>query len=174
MTGIFLLIIVALWAWACLAMTRALSRKVPSMGWRLVIAPAVFVVLLALPLIDEIVGGKQFEQLCKENSTIQVNRETAAGKTVYFAPEPDFEIKGAWVRIVLRPRRFIDASTGETVVSYNELMATGGWLTRALAISEGGMPLTFRGTCVPENRPGSIETFKPLGINYIEPPINEH
>lgn len=133
----------------------------------------IFAALLPLPLIDEIVGGRQFEQLCKDNSTIQVDRATAAGKTVYYAPQPSVEIKGTWVRVVLKPQWFVDATTGKTVVSYNELIAVGGRFIQTLGISEGGMPLTFRGTCVPSNRPGSIETFKPFGINYIEPPATK-
>ena len=73
----------------------------------------VFAVLLPLPALDEIVGGRQFEKLCKENSTIQVNRATAVGRTVYSTQQPSVEIKGTWVRITLQPWRYVDATTGE-------------------------------------------------------------
>lgn len=174
MTGIYLLFVVVVWLAVVIWLTRIITNKLPATWWRNPVGMLVFVVLLPLPLIDEIVGGRQFERLCKENSMIQVDRATAVGKTVYFVPQPDVEIEGTWVRVVLQPKRFVDATTGEVVVSYNELIAVGGWLIRSLGISEGGMPLTFRGTCVPVNRPGSIQTFKPFGINYIEPPITKN
>lgn len=174
MTGLLLFGVAGIWFVVALVISIFIFRKLPKRLWRIPFALILFLVLIPLPLIDEIVGKRQFEQLCSENSTIQVNRATAVGKTVYFVPQPDVEIKGTWVRVVLQPRRFIDATTGETVVSYNELIAVGGRFIQTLGISEGGMPLTFGGTCVPANRPGSIETFKPFGINYIEPPITKN
>ena len=170
MTGLLLLGVAGAWLVIALFIAIFIFRTLPKRPWRILLALIVFLALIPLPLIDEIVGKGQFEQLCKENSTIQVDRVRAVGKTVYFVPQPDVEIKGTWVRVVLKPVRFVDATTGETVVSYNELIAVGGRFIQALGISEGGMPLTFRGTCVPADRPGSVETFKPLGINYIEPP----
>jgi hypothetical protein len=132
-----------------------------------------FLAVAPVPLIDEIVGGRQFAQLCKENSTIQVDRAKAAGKTVYLAEDPDINIKGAWVRIVLQPWRYVDATTDETIVSYNTLLAGGGVFIRTLGISEGGVPLTFKGHCAPKNRPASVETFKDFGINYVQPPVSK-
>ncbi len=172
MTGILLLFVAGIWLAIVIWLSKFITKKLPEMWWRTPVGIVVFAVLLPLPLVDEIVGGRQFEQLCKDNSTIQVDRVTAVGKTVYFDPQPDVEIKGTWVRVVLKPQRFVDATTGEPVVSYNELTARGGRFIRVLGISQG-MPLTFKGSCVPENRPGSIETFKPFGINYIEPPITK-
>lgn len=174
MTGIFLLFVIAIWLAIVIWLSKIIIKKLPTTWWRIPLGLVIFVVLLPLPLIDEIVGGRQFEQLCKENSTIQVDRAVAVGKTVYLAQTPDIEIKGTWVRVVLKPWRFVDATTGEIVVSYNTLIADGGRLIRTLGISEGGVPLAFRGTCVPANRPGSIQTFKPFGINYIEPPITKN
>ena len=129
--------------------------------------------LLPMPLIDEIVGKKQFEQLCRENSMIQVDLTKAAGRTVYLADLPDVEIKDTWVRVVLKPWRFVDAGTGEVVVSYNTLMASGGKFVHALPLSEGRVPLSFAGSCAPANRPASKQAFANLGINYIERPANK-
>lgn len=171
MSGIYLLFVAVIWVLVVILLSKTIAKKLPSVTWRIPIAIVIFVVLFPLPLIDEIIGGRQFAQLCKDNSTIQVDRVTAVGRTVYFAPQPNLEIKGTWVRVVLRPQRFVDVTTGETVLSYNELIAAGGQFIRALGISEGGMPLTFRGTCVPANRPGSVQTFKSYGINYVEPPL---
>jgi hypothetical protein len=53
---------------------------------------------------------------------------------------------------------------------YNTLSASGGWLARTLKFPTGEWPITFEGFCAPKNQPGSVKTFKPFGINYIEPP----
>jgi hypothetical protein len=173
MTGIFILFLMLLWIAVSIWLSAFITRKLSRSLWRVPVAMLATVLLLPLPLLDEIVGKQQFERLCKENSMIQVNRETAVGRTVYFDPQPSVEIKGTWVRVVLRPQRFVDLTTSETVLSYNELIAAGGWLIHKLGISEGGVPLIFRGTCVPPNRPGSVETFKSYGINYVEPPLTK-
>ena len=171
MTGLLLLLVAATWLAIVAALAYAATKRIEDTVWRSAVALALVVVLIPLPLIDEIVGKQQFEQLCKDNATvIHVDRSTAVGRTVYFVPQPAVEIKGAWVRIVMKPKRFVDATAGETVLDYNELMAEGGRLIRALGISEGGVPLTFTSTCAPASRPASIETFKPFGITYIEPP----
>jgi len=138
------------------------------MQWRIPIFILLFFALMPLPLIDEIVGAWQFKKLCKANSGIQIDPALASGKTVYLSRTPDVEIQGTWVHIVLKPWRFIDAMTGETIVSYNTLAAGGGLLYRGF--TEGGVPMTFAGHCSPRNAPASIETFKPLGVNLIEPP----
>ena len=168
MTGIYLLFVVAVWCVIVKFLTRLIMKKIP-MKWQSKPLYAVFfMVLLPLPLIDEIVGKQQFEFLCKENSTIQVNKTTSIGRTVYLMPNRDIELQGTWVSISLHPWIFVDATTGETVLSYNTLRAK-----RKLGIFEGHLPLTFQGYCAPNKMPYSVKTFAALGINYIEPPLNK-
>lgn len=172
MTGILLLFVMATWLAIAVWVSRTIAKKIPLPDWRMPIGILMFVVLLPLPLIDEIVGGRQFEKLCKENTTIQVNRATAVGKTVYFLPKPDVEIEGTWVRVVLQPHQFTDAKTDELVFSYNTLTAVGGRFIRALGISEGGMPMTFNGTCGPEESVKNL--VNSLGISALDRPTQEN
>jgi hypothetical protein len=123
--------------------------------------------LVPLPLIDEIVAKGQFERLCEVNATTSVNRESARGKAVYLADVPDVEIKDAWVRIILQPRRFVDVNTGETVVSYSTLVAEGGRLVQILGISEGNTPLTFKSWCKPKDQRNVDELFRDLQITVL-------
>lgn len=174
MSGLYLLVIAALWLALVSALSYVLTSHVKKMTLRAVLALLLIGVLLPLPLVDEFFGKRQFEQLCKDNAAIQVDRNTAVGRTVYFVPQPAVEVPGTWVRIVMKPQRFVDAATGETVVTYNELMADGGRLVQAFGFSEGRVPLTFRSSCVPANRPASVQTFEPLGIKYVEPPAKKN
>ena len=167
MGGLILLFVILLWLAFAIWLSKFITKKLPIAWWRIPVGILVFAVLLPLPALDEIVGGRQFEKLCKENSTIHVNRATAVGRTVYAAQTPDVEIKGTWVRVTLKPRRFVDATTGEVVVSYNRLQAVGG---RFLKISEGHVPLTFNGTCDSGDQYTMEKLFKELQITLIRRP----
>lgn len=168
MTGIYLLGVTAIWIFIVIFLTKIITTKLAGQTWRTLVRVLIFVVLLPLPLADEIIGGKQFEQLCKENSNIQVDRMKAAGKTVYLADLSDVQIKGTWVPIRLQPWRFVDVTTNEPVVSYNILHATGGRLIRALRISEGDVPLTFKDYCEPGGRVYPLQLFKELEVTQVQ------
>ena len=168
MSGLYLLFVAAVWLALTLATAYAITSRIKDAVLRVVAMLALIGLLLPLPLVDELVGKRQFEQLCKDNSTIQVDRATAVGKTVYFVPQPAVEVKGTWVRVVLKPQKFVDVVTGEIVVSYNELMASGGRLSRALAISEAGVPLTFIGTCALNENPRAL--LKSLNVSAMDRP----
>ena len=168
MLGLYLLLIGAVWLAITITLAMSLTSRIKSAPLRLLVALVLVAVLLSLPLVDEIVGKHQFEQLCRENATIQVDRAKAVGKTVYLAQRPPVEARGTWVRIVIQPYVFLDAATGEPVVTYNILTAVGGRFIPSL--SEGRMPLLFKGSCAPPNPPGSVQDFESYGIKYIERP----
>lgn len=174
MSGLFVLFIAVAWFFFVLWLTVMLTRKMQLGAMTTIVGGGFFLLLLVAPIADEIVGGRQFAKLCEENSTIQVDRAKAAGRTVYLNSLPEKNIQDTWVPVSLQRWQFVDVTTGEPVVNYNTLRAKGGWFIRALGIFEGNEPLTFKSTCAPKNRPASTETFKEFGINYIEPPITKN
>jgi hypothetical protein len=172
MGGLIFFAVIGIWFFIVLALTNWVAKKLPTKWWKVPLSLLLFIVFLIMPVIYEIVGGWQFKRLCEVNAEIKVDKVTAVGRTVYFVPQPAFEMKNKFVRIVLKPHKFVDATTGDVVVSYNTLRANGGVLFKR--ISQGNVPLIFNCTCVPKNRPASVETFKPFGINYIEPPVTKN
>jgi hypothetical protein len=168
MTGLLLLIVVGIWFFVTIKIVIFIAGKLPEMWWRPVVGVGLFALIFSLPLLDEIIGGQQFEQLCKENSMIQVDRAKAIGKTVYSDLQPRIEVKGTWVPIVLQQWRYVDATTDELVVSYSSLIASGGRFIQMLGISEGGMPLTFNGSCGPKENTKKL--FKSLEIIALDRP----
>ena len=170
MTGILLIAVAIAWLIAVVTVTRWVARRFNSLTMKVVSCLVLFPALMAAPLADELIGKRQFEQLCNDNSTIQVDRATAVGRTVYFVPKRDIEAQGTWVRVVLQPHQFVDATTGETVVSYTTLTAVGGRFIRTLGISEGGMPLTFNGSCGPKEN--ARDLFKSLGVTALDQPLS--
>ena len=168
MSGLYLLFVAAVWLALIVAAAYATTSRIKDSVLRVVVMLPLIGLLLPLPLVDEFVGKRQFERLCKDNSTIQVDRAAAVGKTVYFVPQPAVDVKRTWVRVVLRPHEFVDVVTGESVISYNELMASGGRLSRALGISEGAVPLTFIGNCALDENPRVL--LKSLSVSVIDRP----
>jgi hypothetical protein len=170
MTGLLLLGMAVVWLAVAAFIAVLVFRNLPKRPWRIPFALALFLLLIPLPLIDELVGERQFEQLCKVNSAIQIDRTKAARKTIYLADTPDSEVKGTWVRVVMQPRRFVDAATGEPVVSYYRLTAAGGLFVHAFRLSEGRVPLSFKGWCEPGDQHTLKNLFKELEITLIRRP----
>lgn len=66
MTGIFLIAVFIFWLIASAWITRRLTRRFKSEGTRVVCALLLFPIIFIAPVVDEIVGGYQFSQLCKK------------------------------------------------------------------------------------------------------------
>ncbi|MBE7418531.1 MAG: hypothetical protein HS128_12440 [Ideonella sp.] len=160
-------------AWAAFSLLFAYNvARFPKRIWlRGLVGLIAFGILMPFPVIDEILAKPQFERLCRENAEIKIDRASAVGRTVYFEAQPHVELPGTWVQVTRRPMRYVDATTGELVLSYNVLEASGGVLVHLLG-APGKVPLLFRYTCMPKDPPAGAQAFKALGINYVEPPKN--
>lgn len=179
MTGIFLLFAVVLWLVIAYWLTKLITIKLPKNGWRILVRALLFFVLLPLPLADEIVGKRQFEQLCKERAaSIKMDREKVRGQTVYYDyVYPTKVIRGKvtnddliadrWIPIWQRSIRYLNVS-GEEVISYKELRADGGWIARGINFNSTNAPYTFEGFCRP--RENIKELFKSLQITVLDRP----
>lgn len=168
MTGIYLLFAAAIWVVFVIWLSKIVTGKLSKATWRIPIAVVIFAALLPLPLIDDIVGGKQFLELCKQYDAVQVDRERARGRTVYLLDQPDRWIEGLAVPIRSQKWTFVDVATHETVIEWHELYALGGYLIRSLKISEGNVPLTFKGSCAPGGGVNSIQLLKKLGVIQVQ------
>ena len=156
MTGIFLILVVGLWLWACIAMTRGLLRRWKGRVWAMPAACVAFTALLVAPVSDEIVGGFQFRALCEKNSAFLLAVANPAGRTTTYSSSPLNEVvSGTAIKIYHTGDKYRDAQSGELVVRSNLFVAEGGVLIRALGISEGNAPLTIGvPSCSPEKARG--------------------
>jgi len=162
MTGLYVMAVAGLWIWVVFKFSRWFGAAVRGGRWRWPVAAVTFMVLLPLPVIDEIVGKRQFANLCKENTALHVDRVAVAGKTVYFEPQPSVTVAGTWVPIRMTQDKYVFATTGETAISFNTLEAKGGKVVQTFGFSEGRAPLLFRGSCGPSENVRAL--FKTLNI----------
>lgn len=173
MGGLLLLFIAVIWFIFAVWLNVRLTGDMEPGPKTTVIQLGLFALIFTSPLADEIVGGRQFARLCAKNSSIQVDREKAASRTVYLDFVQRKEVDGTWVPVSLEHWQYVDATTRELVVSYNILRAKGGWLIRSLSLFEGDVPLTFESSCAPENRPASPQGFEKFGLKHIQPPTDD-
>jgi hypothetical protein len=168
MTGLILFAALSLWIFASVWIVQKVGHLLPNRPWRSVARVAIFALVLPIPLVDEVIGGSQFSQLCKEFDTVHIDRPNAIGKTVYLAKVDRLNVKGLLVPVRRDTWRFLDTSTGDAVLEYSELFASGGLLVRSLAISETNAPLTFNGFCAPGGRVEFLRWFKELNITLAD------
>jgi hypothetical protein len=109
---------------------------------QLLVQGLIIVILSPLPLADEILGKREFEQLCRENETIFVDKVNAVGRTVYLENMDHEYLTNKWLKIREHNWRYLDATTNELVLSYKEFGAERTWLD-----GNAGRPLLFNGIC---------------------------
>lgn len=167
MIGLLFLGEALLWLFILKWVVKNIGDHLPARPWRPVVMLCIFVVMLPLPLLDEILGGWQFRHLCESN-VVHVNKDTARGKTV-FAESGAFQIRvpGTWVPVWKLSTRYLDATTQDVVVSYDQLWAEGGRLFPGF--DSGHNPLTFKGECAPAGI-GEKRFLPDLGVTKIDRP----
>ena len=87
-------------------------------------------------------------------------------RQVVFVPRKNDKFaEGTAVRIRIDPHVYQDAQTGRVLVSYHTLHAEGGWLVRAMRISQTNSPMLFRSGCGPRDEDAFKKNFNITVIN---------
>lgn len=170
MSGLLVLLLLALWFGVAVLLAVALAKALPPRWWRWPVAGMTLVAALVAPLLDEIIGGRQFAALCQANASIHVESRSAAGRRVYEADADFVDVEGMLLPVRSRRTEFIDADTGEPVAGYRAFSVRGGWLSQWLRFSETRVPLTFEGECSPGGRGRLADLFKERHITLIRRP----
>ncbi|MFM9917893.1 MAG: hypothetical protein ACKVOX_18995 [Rhizobacter sp.] len=160
MTGILLIAVAIVWLIAVLAATRWVVRRVNSLAMKVVSCLVLFPVLLVLPVADELVGKQQFDSLCTKYAVQVIDEQNAPNSRVKsVGGSGDWYAAGTAVRIRIQPWIYQDITTQNVVASYHTLHAEGGWLIRALGISETRSPLLFSRSCAPPDERSFLKKF---------------
>lgn len=163
MGGLTVLFIVLVWFLIVLFSALFIANQMRNLRRKMVVMGVIMLSLLPLPLIDEILGKREFEQLCRQYSTVQINRETARGRTVYLEKVQREQLTGYWLPIRLDRWRYIDSISGDLVLSSVELHASRNWFQ-----GERYYPWTFQGLCVSGGNSNYINgIFSELNITEI-------
>lgn len=156
MTGLLLIGLAAMWVAASRWIVRAGFKFVPDQPWRKGAQAGALLLLLLLPLADEIVGSMQFHRLCEKSDRVFVDRERIRDAIIYYIPASSENVTGLAISVTRQPWRHAFSDTGQLVLAYESYHADGGWLVRTLGITENHAPLLFRSSCAPTQEVLSI------------------
>lgn len=164
MAGLLSIAFVIVWFFAALWLARRLTGLMNAGILRSTLTALAVVVLAALPLTDEIIGGFQFRELCRERALLKIDETKIKGKMVRMVSDPaNKDIDGTAVRIYYTRVSYRDATTQEELGSNGYLVAMGGYLIRTLAGGHEMTPMTiFPSTC---SGPGNLPTSMKYEFN---------
>jgi hypothetical protein len=158
MSGLMFLAIAGLWVWMVFKLSRFVGKAASrNPRWHGPLAGGLFLVLLPLPVVDEIIGGLQFKALCEKNAVLElrVSAEEIRGKSVRSVVEPsNKDVDGSMVRIYYSRYSYRDPVSGAELLTFARYTAEGGWLIRVLSTDRRVAPLTFVSTCDPLSKSG--------------------
>lgn len=151
MTGILIISIAAVWLIIVVLVLRLIISKVSSRILSGFLVLGVVLLVLPLPVADELFWGHQFKEMCAKKSGVELDSTNPQGRTVWFGGSQLAHIKLGTIDVQEMRVDIVDAITQDPVYHYYRLDAKGGLLIRFLGISEGDDPLTFRGHCQPRD-----------------------
>lgn len=150
MTGLALLALLALWVWATFRVGSWIGGRLTRGRWRSPVAALVFVMLLPMPVIDELIARPQIEALCREGAVFKINEQKIKGRRVKAFAEPlNAVVPGTAIPVTYTKSVYRDESTGEELASRSHYVVTGGVLVRTLGVSESTSPMFVRSFCAP-------------------------
>ena len=97
---ISLLLIAVFWVVIVAGIVIFGGRSLPKVWWVNAIRILVFVVLIPLPLVDELVARPKFEQLCREKALITVDLPNSRGRTVTYKDSQRTDLEVSGIRVV--------------------------------------------------------------------------
>jgi hypothetical protein len=157
MIGLIAMLVIGIWIAVCIFLARRLPRWLGVKRFTNLASIAIFPLLFVAPTIDEVVGMRQFERLCKERAVAIVSPEAHSVKKAKRAEVPGVDLKGYWIDIQSQRFVYLDAATGKPFVSFESLYTKGG---RVVGIAKLGN----KHSCSPKNR---SEISKGLDIDKL-------
>lgn len=159
MSALLLPAVLVAWLAGCWWSADKISDHFFDSDLRLELKALIFCALAPLVLVDEMLGGVQFEELCRTRAVITINTAQPRGRTVYLAALPAEPVPGLMLPVQEQRLLYIDADTRETVLSFSALRAQGGKLVRNTGWPHQSQPLTFDGRCAPADRQSVLNSL---------------
>ncbi len=126
--GLVFLAVGLLWLWLSWFMAIRLPKwlGVTKPVWRWGLGSAVFLLFVLGPFVDHIVGMRQFEKLCAEQTGLQIYPDAANTKRGIGVPAKIEPLEGYAVQIRRQTRRIFDLDTQQVIAQYNHFATRGG------------------------------------------------
>lgn len=167
MSGLILIFIIVLWVMAVKKLTAFFTKAMPVNGFSKIVKILLFSLIFVLPFVDEIIGGFQFRALCEAETQLKYDKDKLSNKSVYSDLLDAVQLKGMAIPVISQTQTYTDIQTHELLLSFKDLNADGGWLSRAIAFNSVHAPYTFNGHCG-FGWVKVTEIFKSLNVTIIK------
>ena len=136
MIGLTALAIGLLW----LALSVLLAIKLPKWFgaskpvWSGLLGCAIFLILMVGPFVDHVVGMRQFQKLCDEQTGLQIYPNSVNTKRGQETSSKRELVNGAVISINRTVSTITDLDTGEVIARYNYFSTKGGVIGSVLML----------------------------------------
>jgi hypothetical protein len=118
-----------------------------------------FLVLLILPMADEIIGRWQFNRLCEREAVIWLSQDWRNVKRAIGSYHPREEVSEGMIRIYKTVIEYIDKDTGIVFLRDISYSTYGGFLFDRLGLGLGAAE-----TC---SSPTASEVYRRINLDYL-------
>lgn len=147
MSGIILIIILAIWFYVVLKLSGFCVSKMKLGTKRSFSRFFLGIIFFLAPVADDIAGGFQFRALCRSDGILIFDEGSLRGMTLVSGARKRREIDNTVIPIHEHITDWVDIKTKETLLVQKDYSVNGGWLSRVIGFPEGSPPLTFNGQC---------------------------
>jgi len=162
--GLFLIIIFAAWFFFARAISWFITKSISNLYLKALAKIVVFILIFACPFADEIIGRVQFREICATDAVAVYDEANVRGKTVISEPVVVNNYMNTILPIYKQTWKYQDPSTHEELISFTEVHAKGGWLSRLINFNSIHRPYTFHGLCGDQYRE---YFFQNLGVKDL-------
>lgn len=148
MSGIIILFVLGVWGVISYFCVKLALWRVKDSNIKIFTSILLISLMFIAPIADEIIGGFQFRELCRDHTIFILNETTARGKSVAYQNIAQKKYDNYLVPIVESQELYKDIVSNEIVVYWNVFRAEGGILSRSLNLFESTKPYTFNGVCI--------------------------
>ncbi len=136
--------VIALWALVAIYLGCKFPRWFKlKRAWTLLFTPLVFFA----PVVDEVIGRRQFKQLCEKEAVIWLSPNWKSVEAVQVIRHPLIKASSTFIPVDIQRSEYVDAGTGQQFMSKTALHTKGGLLLGTLGLGLGTIT-----SCWPKNR----------------------
>lgn len=155
MIALMILAGIAIWLVVVIALTVWIPRVLGD-GWPRTIARLIlFPVLLILPIVDEWIGRRQFEQLCQREAVVHLSPDWRSIKRAKGPIEEEIYLKTYAIQIREIRQKYIDVDNGRKFMEIKWFFREWGLLGRI--VGAGGLGHFSSMSCSPPDRSQILE-----------------
>jgi hypothetical protein len=167
MSGLIILLILGLCATAPYLLGYHLSSAIQYKWVRQLIGAMTAIVALTLPVIDEILGQKEFASICQSARYFQIPAELAGKKfeVEFSETAPALLRDWHWRPIWERTRIYTDKNSGHVIATGKTFEAGGGWLMKLMGVNPANGqhgPLMGRRFCSVTNHQDQVNRLRAM------------